>query len=169
MIVLGIAAVLVVAGIVALRLPTHAASVEQRRETLRALRRFRTVVEEARTMRDPADRTMAVIRALVEVLRLEDCWYEASPISELPELEPDGTLTTLVQQRDRRGIVLPCGVAVPDGVGGRYVIAGNAIHGTTLEERVIAALIAISVLPEGAAVDRPHSSFGHKPSPPRRA
>ena len=156
MTLLVLAGAVLAAAVVALRLPTHAAAIEQRRETLRALRRFRKLVEEAQTMHGPDDRTMAVVRALVEVLRLEDCWHEPSAVSHLPELEPDGTLTTPVQRRDGRGIVLPCGVAVPDGVGGRYVIAGNGTRGTTLEERVIASLLAISVMPGGAVVDRAH-------------
>jgi hypothetical protein len=114
-----------------------------RRTTCRELRRFRQVVD-ACAVADPDGATKAVAAALVEVLHLRDCWFEAEPLDpSIPELGPDGDVAVTVQHRARGGLLLPDRVALPRRGGGRFVLCGSPTVGTTVEERLIAtAMVA---------------------------
>jgi len=114
-----------------------------RRTTCRELRRFRQLVDVC-AVADADTATKAVAAALVEVLHLRDCWFEAVPVDPtLPELGPDGDVAVTVYRRARGGLLLPDRVALPRRGGGRFVLCGSPTTGTTAEERLIAtAMVA---------------------------
>ena len=128
--------------LVGARLPRHATTMEHRRQTVRALRRLHVVLDQCRAAPTPDAEVAVVARALRELLGQRRCWYEAAPRAELPELRPDGSITALVQHRDARGIVMPGALAIPTGMGGRFVLLGRSPAGTTLEERIVAGAMA---------------------------
>ena len=100
--------------------------------------------------------TTEVTQALVDVLHLRSCWYEAvpSPIDP-PVLRPDGSLSSLVQHRVPGGTILPELVALEVPDGGRYILVGDPAIGTTPEERLIAStsVAAVRLSPPAARTD----------------
>jgi hypothetical protein len=114
-----------------------------RRTTCRELRRFRQLVDVC-AVADADTATKAVAAALVEVLHLRDCWFEAEPVDpSIPEMGPDGDVAVTVHHRARGGLLLPDRTALPVRDGGRFVLRGNPTVGTTPEERLIAtAMVA---------------------------
>ena len=146
MIVFAAAPAAVAAGAAALRRSTRRSKeVEARHRTIDALRAVRDVAEADGAVPYAAD-------ALIEVLHLLACRWEPGPAGNggVAVLDHDGRLSTLVQQRDRGGILLPEVIHLAAG-GGRFVLVPHPERSVTLEERVAAATIAALV---SAAADR---------------
>jgi hypothetical protein len=112
-----------------------------RRSTIRSLRRLRMAIDESASA-SADDAVDALRRALSDVLGLRGCRYEPDASAEgVPELRLDGDVSTLVQRRDRTGLVLPERVVLRAG-SGHFVLLGDPERGTTPEERLIAVAVA---------------------------
>jgi len=126
--------------------PTRRAELERRKATLRAIRRLRAVLDECADLHDVDALADSVARGLVDVLELHGCWFEPAPADrDLPEIGPDGDVTSRVRHRITGGRVLPPLVAVPvntsHGAAGRFVLEANAAVGLSPERRHIALAV----------------------------
>jgi hypothetical protein len=139
-IALAIAPAVVAAGAAALRRSTrHAKVVEVRTRTVRALRAVREVAAADGAVPYAAD-------ALVEVLHLRACRWEPRPAGEggAAVLDADGRLSGTIQRRDRGGALLPDPTHLA-AAGGRFVLVPHPERSVTVEERLVAAVIAALV------------------------
>jgi hypothetical protein len=154
-----LAAVGFLAGLLLPRGRRRAALLEQRRSTVRALRRLRALSAAVIDATGPGDVDRLVADAVTDVLHLRRCTFEPgpAPVPPLPELGPDGELATRVVHRVPRGVVLPEAAAIP-ARHGRFVLTGSRT-GCTLEERLVASAM-VGVAGQAAASE---------PSPARSA
>jgi hypothetical protein len=146
------------AGLLLPRGRRRSALLEQRRSTIRALRRLRAMVAEVADAVEPGDVDGLVGDALTDVLHLRSCTFEPGPASvpHLPEISPDGELAARVVHRTSRGVVLPQAAAIA-ARDGRFVLGGGPI-GCTLEERIVASAMVAASRQAAASEDRPARS-----------
>lgn len=136
------------------------AALDQRRSTIRALRRFRVFLERGASGGAGGGGDNAVTadvrQALIDLLHLDDCWFEPHQRMDhaLPELDAEGNLSGLIQRWVDDGLVLPTAVAIP-AERGRYVLVGRPDIGTTLEQRMLAnAVVAASAARASVTIER---------------
>ena len=119
------------------------------RDDQNQLRRLHRVARSAACgAQDERDLVLSVAAELIDTLRLEDCLFELPPFaSELPALEPDGTISDSSRHLGDRGIELPrAGVDLrvpgPRGVIGRFVLVPTPGATVSSERLLVAAALA---------------------------
>ena len=112
---------------------------EARARTARALRSLRDVAAAGGAAPYAAD-------ALVEVLHLRSCRWEAAPAGAdgEPVLDDGDLVAGRVLRRNRSGLLLPPITHLAGG-GGRFVLVPHPDRSVTLEERLVASVIAALV------------------------
>ena len=121
---------------------------------LRALRRLVRFMDERASTTDEGLDDL-VIAALRDVLALQDCWYEPTPLVELPQLRSDGSVTARVQHRSVAGLLLPDLLAIDEPRGGRFVLSTVPGAATTPERRIIAGAIVLAGRPASPTAGPP--------------
>mgnify|MGYP000471635607 CR=1 FL=1 len=114
---------------------------------MRAIRTAQRAVAAAVDAGDLESAAAEVSEALVGILGLRACWFEAGATApDLPELRPDGDVDLLVQRHVRGGLGLPPLLTVPVRVGGevvgRFVLESDPDVGISVERRVLASALA---------------------------
>ena len=119
------------------------------RDDQNQLRRLHRVARSATSAdQDERDLVLSVAAELIDTLRLEDCRFELPPfISELPALEPDGTLSGSKRHPANTGIELPAAgvdlrVAGRRGTVGRFVLIPTPEATVSAERLLVAAALA---------------------------
>lgn len=125
------------------------------------LRRLHRVAKSAAAgEQDDRDLVLSVAAELIDTLRLDDCRYEVAPfLSELPHLQPDGSISGTARWISDRGVALPAGGVDLRVVGrgdtiGRFVLV-PAPDTTVSAQRLLVAVslahaLGLALAPAGA-------------------
>ena len=112
------------------------------------IRRIHRVAESAAKGDDPADVILAAQGELTELLRLQDCRFEAPPFTTVAEtLQRSGVVRSHEYRPHRQGLELAAGGVALEVLGrgqvvGRFLLEPSPGTGVSLEERVVAVAIA---------------------------
>ena len=118
-----------------------------RRSGMGELRRLIRVAERASLGDSTEALTRQVAAELTDTLQLRTCWYESAPyVGPLPEIEPDGGLSSRIYRWAKDGFELPPdGVAIPFRVAGvlqgRFVLGPSPGQAVSRDRRVLANAI----------------------------
>jgi hypothetical protein len=129
--------------------------------------RIRRLADLAAQGADSADVIMAAQAELIELLRLQDCIFEAPPFAKsFPQVERTGVIDSPVHPWAEGGFELPAeGVALPvlgrGHVLGRFLLDPTPGIGVSLERRVVAVALADQV---GAALAATPGAHMHRPA-----
>ena len=122
---------------------------ERLRDDQSQLRRLHRVARSAAVgAQDDRDLVLSVAAELIDTLRLRDCRYEAPPfLSELPRLEPDGSIPGSSPAAGRGGVELPPGgvdlrVIGRTGIVGRFVLEPAPATTISAERLLVAVALA---------------------------
>lgn len=138
---------LVVLGVLAGGIADRLRRLRGRRSGMGEIRRLIRVAERA-SLGDSAEAlTTQVAAELTDTLQLRSCWYEPAPyVGPLPEIEPDGSLSSRIYRWAKDGFELPPdGVAIPFRVAGRlegrFVLGPSPGTVVSIDRRLLANAI----------------------------
>ena len=138
---------LVVLGVWAGGIADRLRRLRARRSGMGEVRRLIRVAERASLGDSIEALTHQVTAELTDTLQLRTCWYEPAPfVGLLPEIEPDGGLSSRIYRWAKDGFELPAdGVAIPFRVAGqlqgRFVLGPSPGQAVSLDRRMLANAI----------------------------
>lgn len=135
-------------GVMAGELSARLSGARRDRPDIGELRRLHRVASRAALGDTTEDLTLQVCAEMIDLLSLQDCWYETAPfVADLPQLSHDGALDPPVYRWVRGGFGLPENAAsividVRGQLVGRFVLATTAGAPVPIERRLVALALA---------------------------